>query len=90
MALPLSWGSNAGTRPVHVQEAMTREGNDIAEVDDAGSGISSPAGDEDFDQYLRELNAGEEGTGAGTADGDHDKDGGASTPDLSDYVKDLH
>ena len=73
-----------------LQDAMGKEGDD-ATIDDAGSS-GSPAGDDDFDQYLRELNTAEEGTTthhedeiAKNADAD-----GASTPDtLDEYVKDL-
>lgn len=75
----------------YLQDAMGREGEDAPGEEYAGSTDTSE-GDDDFDQYLRELNAGEDGAGAQEAQS-NPRDGqsnGASTPDtLDEYVKDL-
>lgn len=72
-----------------MQDAMAKEADDTVNEDGGSKSGSSVAGDDDFDQYLRELDTGEEVTTAGSVGPDGTKDDGTSTPDLDDYVKDL-
>lgn len=72
-----------------LQDALGRDHEEGPEGEDSHSLDSSSAGgDDDFDQYLRELNAGEPKHEDDThhAKGSDDE---CSTPDLDDYVKDL-
>ncbi|KAK9792696.1 hypothetical protein WJX73_003915 [Symbiochloris irregularis] len=73
----------------YLQDALGRDHVEGPEGEDSHSrDISSAGGDDDFDQYLRELNAGEAKHEDDTthAKGSDDE---CSTPDLDDYVKDL-
>ena len=76
-----------------LQDALDREHEDgEGPGEDSRSRTSSPAGDDDFEQYLRELHKGSSGTpvetpNARTDNDDEEEEGSAA--DLDDYVKDL-